>query len=103
MPDDPPRSHAEMHTASLQQRFNDICRDITTAHTQRDLTALYQRAAYLVKLTHARSWEARLGQEVDTLRTLAQQEFAATIREINQRALQLGLTVTYNEQWRHEP
>lgn len=43
------------HTTSLQQRFQDIRRDIAAAHARRELTMLSTRAGYLVMLTHARS------------------------------------------------
>lgn len=102
MAPDPRRSDATTQKTALQQFFLDIRRDIETASTRRELTALYQRAHYLITLTHARVWEAKFGQKVIEIRRIATEEFATTARELNRRATQLGISANYDAQWTRE-
>lgn len=97
-----PSDDACTQRTRLQQRFQDIRRDIETAHSRRELTALYTRARYVLRLTHARSWEEKFGSEVGALRTVAREECAMTVRQINRRATALGITADYDEQWATE-
>lgn len=99
MADNTPSDNALKQQTGVQQRFQDIRRDIETAHSRRELTALYTRARYPLRLTHARSWEAQFGHEVIELRRVAQEAFVTTVRQINRRATQLGISADYDKRW----
>lgn len=90
---------AVTQTMAIQQLFHDIRRDIATAESRRELTALSQRTRYLTTLTHAQAWVDMFGMAVVALRAVAQEEFATTARQINHRATSLGLPADYAEQW----
>jgi hypothetical protein len=85
--------------SDLQDVFRDLRHDVDTAHSRAGLTELYQRAGYLITLTHTPAWEKKFGSGVPALRRTAEAEFAATARRINRRAEDLGTEPNYDEQW----
>jgi hypothetical protein len=87
------------HKTDLREIFQAIRRDVEQADSREALTELYRRAGYLVTLTHAPSWKEEFGDEIDEIRRLAEEEFAATARKINQRAKAIGTEADYDETW----
>jgi hypothetical protein len=86
----------------LKQVFVDIRHDIQEADSRPALTELYKRAGYLITLSYAPSWEEKFGHEAHALRTLAEEEFATTARQVNRRAKQIGTEPDYDEEWGKE-
>jgi hypothetical protein len=84
---------------SLKQVFRAIRRDVKQAQERPGLTELYKRAGYLITLTHSPSWEEKFSTNVQSLRQIAEEEFAATARMINRRAKQVGTAADYDETW----
>jgi hypothetical protein len=92
--------YGEVNTQKdLKKVFSQIRHDIDEADSRPALTELYRRAGYLITLSHAPSWEKKFGDEARALRTLAEEEFSATARQINRRAKQIGAEADYDETW----
>jgi type II secretory pathway component PulJ len=83
----------------LRQIFAAIRRDVTQATTREELTRLYRRAEYLIALTFSPAWQKKFGPQVEELRRVAEVEFTATARAINQRAAEIGTAPDYDETW----
>jgi hypothetical protein len=95
--------YGEVHNKTdLKKTFTEIRHDIDQASSRPALTELYKRAGYLITLTRAPSWEKKFGNDVNALRTLAEDEFAATARRINRRAKEVGVESDYDTQWGDE-
>jgi hypothetical protein len=85
--------------ADLRRIAGEIRDDVEKASTRDELTKLFRRAGYLVTLTYSPAWHEKFGAQVDTLRRLADDEFATTARKINQRATQIGTDADYDDTW----
>jgi hypothetical protein len=85
----------------MRKVFREIRREVAQAGTRPTLTELYKRAGYLITLTYAPSWEEKWGRKAATLRQVAKEEFARTVRKINRRADQIGTEPDYDETWGH--
>jgi hypothetical protein len=83
----------------LKKVFSEIRQDVENTKSRSDLTELYRRAGYLITLTNASSWEKKFGDEIDELRTVAEDEFAKTARKINNQAEKIGTHADYDEKW----
>jgi hypothetical protein len=92
--------YGEINTKTdLKKIFSQIRHDVDEAGTRPALTELYKRAGYLITLSHAPSWEKKLGHEAAEIRQTAGYEFSSTARQINQRAEKIGTEADYDEQW----
>jgi hypothetical protein len=85
--------------ADLRKIYEEICSDIARANTREELTKLYRRAGYLITLTYSPAWREKFGDQVEELRRMAEREFAATARALNQRAAEIGAEPDYDETW----
>jgi hypothetical protein len=85
--------------ADLRKISTEIRGDIDKAKSREDLTKLFRRAGYLVTLTYSPAWHEKFGAKASELRRLADDEFATTARNINQRAAQIGTDADYDEHW----
>jgi hypothetical protein len=85
----------------MRQVFMDIRRDVENADSRPALTELYKRAGYLITLTYAPSWHEKFGPRAAELRTVGEEEFRKTAREINRRAAHIGTEADYDEEWGH--
>ncbi len=83
----------------LKKIFLDIRHDVANAKSRPALTELYKRAGYLITLTHAPSWEAKFGKDVQALRKVGEEEFRKTAHQINRRAQQIGTEADFDEHW----
>ena len=83
----------------LQEIFAEIREDVHQARSRLALTELYNRAGYLITLTHAPSWRKKFGDDVETLRRAAEEEFAKIAHKINRRAEAIGSEADYDETW----
>src|SRR5579862_3619701 len=83
----------------LREVFVRIRRDVDSARSRETLTELYKRAGYLITLTHAPSWKEKFGDESESLRGAAEEEFTKTARAINRRAGKIGTDGDYDEKW----
>jgi hypothetical protein len=85
--------------SDLSKIFAEIREDVSRAKSRTGLTELYRRAAYLITLTNAPSWEEKFGNEIKELRELAESEFAKTAHKINQKAKEIDTEADYDDQW----
>src|SRR5271170_1280407 len=88
-----PKTKAKNHTygdvenkSDLSKIFADIRGDVRNVKSRGDSTELYRRAAYLITLTYAPSWDKQFGDNAEGLRKLATSEFATTAHKINHKA-----------------
>ncbi|MGM0541523.1 MAG: hypothetical protein ACQEQR_03665 [Pseudomonadota bacterium] len=84
---------------NLQDVFLNIRKDVEQADSRAALTELYRRAGYLITLSYANSWQKKFGNEIDEIRSTAEDEFATTARKINRRARDIGTDDDYDEAW----
>lgn len=75
---------------NLRNVFLAIHKDAREAPDRTALTDLYQRAGYLISLSHASSWEEKFGDDITEMRELDEQELAPTAPVINRRADDIG-------------
>jgi hypothetical protein len=85
--------------ADLRRIFAEIRRDVAQAANREELTKLYRRAEYLITLTFSPAWKKKFGPNVGELRRVAEEEFSATARAVNQRASEIGTAADYHETW----
>jgi hypothetical protein len=85
--------------ADLRKISGEIRDDVSKAKSRADLTKLFRRAGYLVTLTYSPAWHEKFGAKANDLRRLADDEFATTARQINQRATKIGTDADYDEHW----
>ena len=84
---------------NLRDVFKEIRKDVDAADERSDLTELHRRAGYLITLSYAPAWEKKFGDDIDEIRSVAEDEFARTARKINRRAEEIGTEATYDEAW----
>lgn len=84
---------------NLREVCRQIRNDVRHADDRPALTELYRRAGYLVTLSHASSWQEKFGDEIDEIRSTAEEEFATTARTINRRAEKIDTEADYDESW----
>ncbi|QDU40830.1 hypothetical protein Mal4_51920 [Maioricimonas rarisocia] len=84
---------------NLREVTKEIRDDVRNAKDRSALTELYRRAGYLVTLSHANSWKEKFGDEIDEIRSVAEEEFATTARTINRQAEEIGTDANYDETW----
>lgn len=78
--------------------FQEIRETLKRAGTQEDLTELYKQTVYMILMTHS-SPVSEKDAEMKRRRKTAEKEFVDTVRRINRRARELGLTADYSEDW----
>ena len=92
--------YGEVHNKTdLKKIFTEIRQDVDKANSRPALTELYKRAGYLITLAQAPSWKKKFGGDAQALRTVAEDEFTTTARQINHRAKQVGAEPDYDEHW----
>lgn len=84
---------------NLREVFRDIRKDVDKAEERSELTELHRRAGYLITLSYAPAWEKKFGDDIDEIRSVAEEEFARTARKINQRAEDIDTEANYDEAW----
>ena len=84
---------------NLRDVFLQIRKDIDNADSRAAITELYRRAGYLITLSYAGSWEKHFGDDIDEIRSVAEDEFRTTARRVNARAEEIGTEADYDEEW----
>ena len=84
---------------NLRDVFLQIRKDVDDAESRAELTELYRRAGYIITLSYAPAWQKKFGDEISTIRDVAEDEFARTARSINSQAETIGTTADYDEAW----
>ena len=87
------------NASDLRKIFAAIRDDVAQAKTREELTKLFRRAEYLIKLTYSPAWQKKFDSKVEELRQAAQSEFSTTARTINKRAAEIGTEPDYDETW----
>ena len=93
------RMHGEVNKIDLRRIFREIRKEVEQAVSRQNLTELYKQAGYMITLTHATPINEKYGGPVKIQRQIAEREFAATARKINERAKKIGTQDDYNETW----
>jgi len=89
----------EVNKIDLRGIFGKIREDVEQATTRETLNELYKQTGYMITLTHATPINEKVDKTVKLQRGIAEQEFARTVRKINNRAKKLGVEADYNESW----
>ena len=89
----------EVNKIDLRGIFGKIREDVEQATTRETLNELYKQTGYMITLTHATPINEKIDKTVKLQRGIAEQEFARTVRKINNRAKKLGVEADYNESW----
>ena len=84
---------------NLRDVFLQIRKDVENADSRAALTELYRRAGYLITLSYAGSWQEKFGNDIQDIRSAAENEFRTTARKINSRAEEIGTDADYDEAW----
>ena len=84
---------------NLRDVFLQIRKDVENADSRAALTELYRRAGYLITLSYAQSWQEKFGDDIQEIRSAAEDEFRTTARKINSRAEDIGTDADYDETW----
>ena len=87
------------HQTDLKRTFSEIREDVEKARSREDLTELYKKTAYMITMTHASPVVETDDQEMRSRRAITEEEFAKTVRVINEQAKKIGVEADYNEDW----
>ena len=85
---------------NVSRTFEEIRLVLQKATSGEDLTDLYKQAVYMILMTHSSPVNEK-DQEMKRRRKLTEQEFARTVRLINERAKKIGLEAVYSENWQN--
>ena len=91
--------HGEVNKIDLRHIFREIRKEVEQATSRQALTELYKQAGYMITLTHATPINEKYGGPVKVQRRIAEREFAAAARKINDQAKKIGIQADYNENW----
>jgi hypothetical protein len=83
----------------IRNAFSNIREEAAKSSSSANLTMLYGQAGNLIKLLDTQPFVERVGDEIDEFRQVAEEEFAQTAREINKRAVEVGVRSLYSERW----
>jgi len=77
-----------------------IREDIRRAKSERALSELYKRSAFLISLSYTPAWAKKFGRVgVNSIRTRAKNEFNRTSILINKKSRSLGINKRYDTRW----
>ena len=83
----------------LRRTFQEIRESVEKATSREELTELYKKTAYMITMTHASPVVETDDQEMRSRRAITEEEFAKTVRVINEQAKKIGVEADYNEDW----
>lgn len=89
----------EVNKIDLRRIFREIRDDVEKATSREALTELYKQTGYYITLTHATPINEKVDRTIKVRREIAEQEFARTVRKINDRAKKIGAEADFNESW----
>jgi Icc-related predicted phosphoesterase len=89
----------EVNKIDLRSIFQEIREDVEKATSREALAELYKQTGYYITLTHATPINEKVDPTVKEERGIAEQEFARTVRKINDRAKKIGTEADFNESW----
>jgi uncharacterized protein YegL len=84
----------------VRRTFKEIREALEKATSREDLTELYKQTVYMILMTHSTPLDEK-DQEMKRRRQTTEQEFARTVRLINQQAKKIGVQADYNEDWKN--
>jgi len=82
----------------LNRTFREIRQALEKAQSREDLTELYKQSVYMILMTHSTPVDEK-DREMKRRRETTEQEFARTVRMINERAKEIGIEADYDEDW----
>ena len=84
----------------VRRTFKEIREALEKATSREDLTELYKQTVYMILMTHSTPLDEK-DQDMKRRRQTTEEEFARTVRLINQRAKTIGVKADYNEDWKN--
>jgi hypothetical protein len=91
----------EIHDRTdVKRTFQEIREALEKAASREDLTELYKQTVYMILMTHSTPLNEK-DQDMKRRRQTTEEEFARTVRLINQRAQKIGVEVDYDEDWKN--
>jgi hypothetical protein len=84
----------------VRRTFKEIREALEKATSREDLTELYKQTVYMILMTHSTPLDEK-DQEMKRRRQSTEEEFARTVRLINQRAKKIDVQADYNEDWKN--
>jgi uncharacterized protein YegL len=84
----------------IRRTFKEIREALEKAASREDLTELYKQTVYMILMTHSTPLDEK-DQEMKRRRQSTEEEFARTVRLINQRAKKIGVQADYSEDWKN--
>jgi hypothetical protein len=84
----------------VRRTFKEIREALEKATSREDLTELYKQTVYMILMTHSTPMDEK-DQDMKRRRQTTEEEFARTVRLINQQAKKIGVKADYNEDWKN--
>ena len=84
----------------IRRTFKEIREALEKATSREDLTELYKQAVYMILMTHSTPLDEK-DQDMKRRRQSTEEEFARTVRLINQQAKKIGVQADFNEDWKN--
>ena len=84
----------------VRRTFKEIREALEKATSREDLTDLYKQTVYMILMTHSTPLDEK-DQDMKRRRQTTEEEFARTVRLINQQAKKIGVKADYNEDWKN--
>jgi hypothetical protein len=84
----------------IRGTFKEIREALEKAASREDLTELYKQTVYMILMTHSTPLDEK-DQAMKRRRQTTEEEFARTVRLINQRAEKIGVKADYDEDWKN--
>jgi hypothetical protein len=84
----------------VRRTFKEIREALEKATSREDLTELYKQTVYMILMTHSTPLDEK-DQDMKRRRQTTEEEFARTVRLINQQAKKIGVKADYNEDWKN--
>jgi hypothetical protein len=84
----------------VRRTFKEIREALEKAASREDLTELYKQTVYMILMTHSTPLDEK-DQDMKKRRQTTEEEFARTVRLINQQAKKLGVAADYDEDWKN--
>ena len=91
----------EIHDRTdVKRTFKEIREALEKAASREDLTELYKQTVYMILMTHSTPLNEK-DRDMKRRRQTTEEEFARTVRLINQQAKKIGVEADYNEDWKN--